>query len=360
MARNNSHMSKEDAGSARGAHRDVVVIGGGPAGVAAAVQLKRGGTNPLIIERDRLGGLLREAHLIENYPGFPEGIAGCALADLLAAHVERAGVEVLSEEVTRLERTGEDFSIHTAAGAKAAGGVVTTKRAVPTKPVERALPAERAERALPAEGVAPVGGVVTAERVVIASGTAPNVLRGVMIFGAAAERVHYGVRDLGAVGGGRIVVIGGGDAAFDYALNLAGRNDVVILHRGERPRCIPILEERCAASSRIVYRPNAAVGEIVAAENGVILKCAFGPGAGTERVAADHVVIATGRAPRLDFVHAGIGERMEEFRKEGLLYLIGDVTNGTLRQAAISAGDGVRAAMEILERRRAAAEREPE
>jgi len=281
--------------------------------VAAAVQLKRGGLEPLIVERDRIGGLLWEAHLIENYPGFPEGIAGRSLAGLLAAHVARAGVDVSFEEVTRLERTGEDFSIRTTSGT------------------------------------------TIAETVVIASGTVPNVLRGAMIFGAAGERIHYGVQSLDEVSGGRIVIIGGGDAAFDYALNLSERNDVVILHRGERPRCIPILEERCVVNPRIAYRPDMAVEEIVAAKNGVILKCASGPGTRPERIAADHVVVAIGRAPRLDFLYAGIGERIAGLREEGLLYLAGDVANGTLRQAAISAGDGMRAAMEILERRRAAA-----
>ena len=306
----------------RGDHRDIVVIGGGPAGVAAAIQLKRGGLDPLLLERDRIGGLLREANLIENYPGFPSGIAGRELADLLAAHVARAGIEMSFVEVVRLEHGEDAFAISLVSGRE------SRKR------------------------------TVTADRVVIASGTAPNVLRGVRILGEASGRVHYSVQSLDAVDGGNVAIIGGGDAAFDYALNLASRNDVVILHRGERPRCIPALEERAAADPRIVYRSNVAVEEIVTTDDGVILQCRSGTGDETERYVAEHALVAIGRAPSLDFLHAGIGQRAAGLRERGLLYLIGDVANGALRQAAISAGDGVRAAMEILERRRAVPDNE--
>jgi thioredoxin reductase len=291
---------------------EVIIIGGGPAGVAAAIQLMRGGLEPLLFERDRIGGLLRDAHFVENYPGFPDGIEGVALADRLAAHLERAGVDVVHEEVVRIDRANGAFSIRTAADETGDGGALT------------------------------------ADRIVIASGTAPNVLRGVMIFGDAVERVHYGVRELAAVRGAKIAVIGGGDAAFDYALNCSGRNDVAILHRGDRPRCIPVLEERCAVNRRVTYHANTTVEEIIPDGNGVILKIVRGPKNKKDTITADHVIVAIGRAPHLDFIHNGIGGRVEELRTEGLLYLVGDVVNGRHRQAAISAGDGLRAAMEIL------------
>lgn len=294
--------------------REVIVIGGGPAGVAAAIQLKRGGIEPLLFEGDRIGGLLRDAHFIENYPGFPAGVSGTELADLLAQHLDRAGVDVAREEVVRIDRTEQAFTIHTASIGTAATAALT------------------------------------AARVVIASGTSPNVLRGVMIFGDAVERVHYGVRGMENVNGARIAVIGGGDAAFDYALNCSERNDVVILHRGDRPRCIPILEERCAADHRITYHSYTTVEEIAPADDRIELACVSGPDGVRSTITADHVIVAIGRAPRLDFLHSGMGEIAEELRAAGLLYLVGDVANGPLRQAAISAGDGLRAAMDILNR----------
>jgi thioredoxin reductase (NADPH) len=301
---------------ARGVYRYAVVIGGGPAGVAAAIQLKRGGLEPLLVERDRIGGLLREANLIENYPGFPDGIAGRELADLLAAHAGAAGVDIAFEEVSLLGLEDDSFEMRTSKG------------------------------------------IISADIVVVASGTSPSVLRGVDVLGAAAERIHYGVQDIDEVRGGRMVVIGGGDAAFDYALSLAERDDVEILHRGGRPRCIPVLEERCGESARITYRPGVTVEAITAGGDGVTVRCAVGAGGEREEIAADHVVVAIGRAPCLDFLGADVRGRIDELGKEKRLYLVGDVINGTLRQAAISVGDGVRAAMEIVELFRAAERRE--
>ncbi len=329
------------------AGRNIAVIGAGPAGVAAAVQLKRGGIDPLVFERGRVGGLLREANLVENYPGFPDGIEGHGLADLMTAHLSRAGAEVIHEEVTLLEHSKDAFSVRTPSG------------------------------------------VTTAETVVIASGTMPKALHGVRISERAKDRVTYGMQGLEEVRDGRVVVIGGGEAAFDYALNLARWNDVAILHRSSYPRCIPVLRGRCEASPRITYHPNTIVEEISASPSGVFLECVeesaggtgpfaaggsrtgtdrvpvgvsksserrytgSGPKGGAKRIAADHVIVAIGRMPCLGFLGSGLVAQLDVLRRAGLLYLIGDVTNGNMRQAAISAGDGVRAAMEILARRRA-------
>ncbi|MGE5123202.1 MAG: FAD-dependent monooxygenase, partial [Acidobacteriaceae bacterium] len=66
----------------------VIIIGAGPAGLAAAIQLKRYGVQTRLFERKKAGGLLHNANLVENYPGFPQGIAGPALVDLFVRHAE--------------------------------------------------------------------------------------------------------------------------------------------------------------------------------------------------------------------------------------------------------------------------------
>ncbi|MFC1726893.1 FAD-dependent oxidoreductase, partial [candidate division KSB1 bacterium] len=57
-------------------HKDVIIIGAGPAGIAAAIQLRRYNIEPVVFEKNEIGGLLRNAGRIENYPGFPEGVTG--------------------------------------------------------------------------------------------------------------------------------------------------------------------------------------------------------------------------------------------------------------------------------------------
>ena len=68
---------------------DCIIIGAGPAGVAAAVHMKRTGLNIVLIEKKNIGGLLRNANLIENYLGFPEGISGKRFAGCLRRHLQR-------------------------------------------------------------------------------------------------------------------------------------------------------------------------------------------------------------------------------------------------------------------------------
>ncbi|MBU1708243.1 FAD-dependent oxidoreductase, partial [bacterium] len=93
--------------------KNVVVIGAGPAGIATAIQLRRHGIEPVLFEQNSVGGLLRNANLVENYPGFPEGIAGPALVALFQQQLENAGVVVHNEKVLELEFREEAFFINT-------------------------------------------------------------------------------------------------------------------------------------------------------------------------------------------------------------------------------------------------------
>ena len=82
---------------------DVLIIGAGPAGLAAAIQLGRYGVPALVLERGEPGGLLRNANLVENYPGFPQGISGRELVELILAQAHESGIEIIPSEVTRLD-----------------------------------------------------------------------------------------------------------------------------------------------------------------------------------------------------------------------------------------------------------------
>src|SRR4030042_3203975 len=81
---------------------DVIIVGAGPAGIATAIQLKRYGVHPLLFERAQVGGLLRNANLVENYPGFPRGISGTKLVKLFVSQAQNLDIEVTYEEVIDL------------------------------------------------------------------------------------------------------------------------------------------------------------------------------------------------------------------------------------------------------------------
>jgi thioredoxin reductase len=283
---------------------DVVIIGAGPAGIAAAIQLRRYGIPAVLVERERIGGLLWDANLIENYPGFPNGISGPKLAMLFEKQMERIGVEVVFDEVRTLDIVNESLM------------------------VEMCLNSYRPRA------------------VVVASGTKPRLFP-LEIPAKVQNRVFSTVCPILNVRRKHVVIIGAGDAAFDYALNLSRCNTVTILNRNEETQCLPLLWGRARACAAISYRSGIAIEQIIASEtsDGLIVRCESESAEPT--VAADYVVFAIGREPQMDFLSARVTERESTLLERGRLYFIGDVKNGLLRQTAIAVGDGLRAAMQI-------------
>jgi thioredoxin reductase (NADPH) len=116
---------------------EVVVIGGGPAGLTAGLYTSRAGLNSLLIERGLVGGLITETELVENYPGFPEGISGFELGQLMHQQAIKYGLETIIAEVTGIELREEQKAIKTTKGdfvAKAviiAGGSERRKLGIP-------------------------------------------------------------------------------------------------------------------------------------------------------------------------------------------------------------------------------------
>jgi len=284
---------------------DVLIIGAGPAGLTAAIQLRRYGILALILERGEPGGLLRNANWVENYPGFPRGISGGELVDRMRQQAEALAVEITPAQVTRLDWNGRHF------------------RAETDQAVYRARYA------------------------VIASGTRPRPFTDFALPLRGADRILYEVAPLAQVSRAQIAVVGAGDAAFDYALNLARReNRVSILNRGDMLKCLPLLWERSQQQGLIHYFHHTEIQQVRALPDGA-LKLECRSPAGISHFVVDYLIGALGRVPQMDFVSGQLASQIETLAAQGVLYQIGDVHNGLFRQTAIAVGDGLRAAMQI-------------
>ncbi len=278
----------------------VLIIGAGPAGATAAIQLKRYGIPFVLLEKERVGGLLWNANLVENYPGFPAGVSGPKLVRLIEKQMEHLGVDMEANSVTRLHYDKTNFVVKT-------------------------LKTEYHPRF-----------------VVVASGTSPNPFP-LLVVDGLRDRVFSDVYPLLAESNKEIVIIGAGDAAFDYALNLTkNRNSVTILNRSRDVKCIRLLWERARAESGIVYRAETVICKMELDETGGRLKVQTTAGS---HLIADYLLFATGRVPQTSFLPDEIITNNPD-----QLFFVGDVRNGRFRQAAIAAGDGLRAAMEIYQK----------
>ncbi len=113
----------------------IIIIGGGPAGIAAAIQLKRYNLDPLLFEPEKPGGLLRNANLIENYPGFPNGISGVKLTKLIHKQLESFNIQTRTEKVRTLEfaKNNDCFIIQTANSSYNADIVIIATGTKPKK-----------------------------------------------------------------------------------------------------------------------------------------------------------------------------------------------------------------------------------
>lgn len=296
---------------------EVVVVGAGPAGIAVAIQLRRCGIDPLVFEKERVGGLLRSANLIENYPGFPEGIKGSRLAEHFENQLKRHKVRVLEEEVMIADYSSGLFCVGSHSGKR------------------------------------------ETKYMVLASGTIPRENCGVVISKEAEKRIHYCVEDIMGIFGKRIVIIGAGDAAFDYAVTLSAENDVLILGRSEAPRCIKVLYERVLNNRKITYLRKAEIGKTNFKNGELVLELMknkntnadLPEGFGLQNdIVADHLLFAIGRRARLGFLSERVEKKMELLKSEERLFLVGDVGNLRYRQVAISVGEGLKAAMKIAGR----------
>ena len=291
---------------------DILIIGAGPAGLSAAIYAGRAGFQTIMLEKIGSGGQMMLTDKIDNYPGFPEGIAGFDLQNKMLLQAKKFGAKLVYAEVSEIKKTSEGFSV-----------------------------------------VLSDGKVMTAGSVIVAVGASHRTL-GVP---GEAELANKGVSYCGTCDGPffrakKTVVVGGGDSALTEALFIAKfAKEVTIVHRRDRFRAVHSLIKQVEATANIKTKMNATVEEICGTDSvtGVVLKDTVS-GEKTD-FETDGVFIFTGLLPATTFLPAEIldgqkyivtNEKMETAIAG--LFAAGDARSGAFRQVICAASDGATAA----------------
>ena len=290
---------------------EVIIIGGGPAGLTAGLYTARAGLKTLLIERGVFGGQMFNAPMVENYPGFPEGIPGAELGVLMHKQAAKYGLKTIAAEVTGL-KTGKTHKIMTSGGDFEAGAVII------------AAGSEYKKLGVPGEETLTGHGVS---------------------YCATCDGFFFRERE--------VAVVGGGDAAITDAMELAQHaSKVYVIHRRDELRAGEVLGKRAKAHSRIKFIWDTIVEEIVGGEVVKALKLRNVKTKKTSTIEVEGIFVAVGLKPNsqefADILkltksgHISTDEKMATSVPG--IFAAGDVRQTSARQIATAVGDGATAA----------------
>lgn len=285
----------------------IAIIGAGPAGMAAALQLYRSGLTSLLFENQEIQSLLINARRVENYLGMSSQ-TGIKLLKQFREHLRKNNISPIQKKVQQLDFDDKKhvFSIH-------------------------------ADQT-----------IYTANKVIIASGTQPKKLLALEKARQILEPyLFYEIFPLLKVRHKKIIIIGAGDAAFDYALNLAERNNkVFLINQHDKIKALPLLQKEVFTTKNIVYHSNMKLIDIHKGKS-CNLMAKFIMRNKFKNMNVDYLIAAIGRSVQKDFYTQKLLLNESKLLRKKLLYLAGDVKN-TYRQTAIATADGINVAMEIF------------
>ena len=290
---------------------DTVIIGGGPAGYSAALYAARAGLDVLVTERAMPGGQAAITDIIENYPGFDEGIGGAELAIRMQRGAEAAGAVTEYREVLSLDLSDRIKKIETDSGTLSARTVIVATGADP-----RRLGIDGEEELL-------------------------------------GRGVHYCAHCDGRFYKGRTVaVIGGGNTAVEDAIYLSRiAKKVYIVHRRDEFRATRVYLDSLFSTENIEILRGYTPTELVRDDRLRALTLSDTSGGEPKRIEVDAVFVSIGRVPVTDFLPREIeladgyikADESTETSSPGV-FAAGDVRTKTLRQVITAAADGAVAA----------------
>ncbi len=304
---------------------NVIIIGSGPAGHTAAIYLARANLQPIMLEGDSSGevvsgGLLTTTKIVENYPGFPQGVDGYELTENFKEQSKRFGTEIISETATKITQNDDKtFIVHTAENT------------------------------------------YHTRAVIISTGSTPNRL----YVPGYDDFWHKGISTCAVCDGGLpcyrnvpLAVVGGGDSACEEALHLSHTaSKVYLIHRRYQLRASKIMIDRVLRNPKIIPIWNSEVVEVLGGDQveKLLLKSTNEETLSLSELEVRGLFVAIGHTPNSQFVKDFVETDKSGFivtneRKETSvkgIWAAGDVQDPHYRQAITAAGSGCVAALEV-------------
>jgi thioredoxin reductase (NADPH) len=297
--------------------RDVIIIGGGPAGYTAALYTARANLYPLVIEGFTWGGQLMITSDVENYPGYPDGVVGPEMMQDFRRQAERFGVDFITDDVTRVDFSEQPLRVWVGDDEYRARSVIVATGATARK---LGLPSEQQ---LQGRGVS---------------------------YCAVCDAAFF--RDQ------QVVVVGGGDSAMEEATFLAKfATKVTLIHRRDHFRASPIMVDRARSNERVEIVLNSVVREVLGVDEGrmrgvVVENVKTGE---ITEIPADGLFVAIGHDPNtslfVDQLEMDEGGYIVTGAKSTVtsvvgVFAAGDVQDHVYRQAVTAAASGCMAALD--------------